>query len=114
MHLSHPNGHFPIPSTTEWMMEEAAVNPFQLSRMGILGRQNISKKLQLQLEGAGNRSRAKATADPAAGPFALLGFHTTMTIPKLHLQAVLILYSLEKAQEEKEAPGGGYRVMFHS
>lgn len=94
MHLSHPNGHFPIPNTTEGMTEEAASERVLLSRMGILERQNHQ---QVQLEGAGNRSRGKATADPAAGPFALLGFHTTTTIPKLHLQAVLILYSLEKA-----------------
>lgn len=70
------------------MMEEAASEPVLLSRKEILERQNH------QQEGAENRSRAKGTAGPAAGPFALLEFHTTATIPKLHLQAVLILHSL--------------------
>lgn len=59
---SHPNGLFPIPNPTEWMMEEAASEPVLLSRMGILERQNHH---QVQLEGVKNRSRAKATADPA-------------------------------------------------
>lgn len=60
MSLSHPNGHFPTPHTTEWMMEEAASDPALLSRKEILERQNHQR---VQLEGAGNRSRAKA--DPS-------------------------------------------------
>lgn len=41
--LSHPHGHFPAPSTTECMREEAASEPVLLSRKEILDRQNHSK-----------------------------------------------------------------------
>lgn len=71
-------------------MEEAATESVSLLRKEILERQKHQ-------QGAGNKHRAKATAEPSTVPFSLLAFqifYTTATISKLHMQTVHILYSL--------------------
>lgn len=84
------NGCLPIQNATEWMMiwRKQQLNPFFLLRKEILEGQNHQ-------QGAGNKHRAKATAEPSIAPFSLLTFqilYTRVTISEPHMETVHILY----------------------